>query len=243
MPARKNFFFNLAKAKNALSIPLIASINCVYDDTWYEYAKKMEEIGVDGLELNFYAVPRDFDMDDNSIIKEQLDTLSGVLKTVSIPVSVKLSAYYTSPLYCLSEMDKLGVGAFVLFNRLFQPDIDLEKESLHYPYILSAEEDSRLPLRFAGLLYDNVKASICTNTGIFTGEDVIKMILAGSDTVQVVSTIYKHGPKQVAKILKKWKPGWNQKATNLWMISEESFQKRILKTLMHTAGHSMSISS
>ncbi len=153
------------------------------------------------LELNFYAVPREFDIDDNSILQEQLDTLEGVKKVVKIPVSVKLSPFYTNPLYCIGELDKKGADGFVLFNRLFQPDIDLDKEGLHYPYMLSNEEDNRLPLRFAGLLYGNIKGNICSNTGIFNGKDVIKMIIAGADCVQVVSTIYKHGPKQIGKIL------------------------------------------
>ena len=195
------FLFNLAKAKQSLNIPLIASLNAVYDDTWYEYAKKIEETGVDALELNFYSVPREFDIDDNSILQEQIDTLEGVKKAVKIPVSVKLSPFYTNPLYCISELDKKGADGFVLFNRLFQPDIDIEKESMHYPYLLSNEEDNRLPLRFAGLLYSNIKAGICSNTGIFNGRDVIKMILAGADCVQVVSSIYKHGPKQVTRML------------------------------------------
>jgi dihydroorotate dehydrogenase (fumarate) len=195
------FLFNLAKAKQSLKIPLIASLNAVYDDTWYEYAKKIEETGVDAIELNFYAVPREFDIDDNSILQEQLDTLEGVKKAVKIPVSVKLSPFYTNPLYCIGELDKKGTDGFVLFNRLFQPDIDLDKEGLYYPYMLSNEDDNRLPLRFAGLVYGNIKGNICSNTGIFTGKDVIKMIIAGADCVQVVSTIYKHGPKQIGKIL------------------------------------------
>jgi dihydroorotate dehydrogenase (fumarate) len=206
------FLFNLAKARQSVKIPVIASLNAVYDDTWYEYARKIEETGVDALELNFYAVPREFDIDDNSILQEQLDTLEGVKKAVKIPVSVKLSPFYTNPLYCIGEMDKKGADGFVLFNRLFQPDIDIEKESMHYPYMLSNEEDNRLPLRFAGLLHGNVKASICSNTGILNGKDVAKMIIAGADCVQVVSTIYKHGPKQIGKILeelKEWMAGKN----------------------------------
>jgi len=197
----EEFLFELSKAKQALSIPLIASLNCIYDDTWYEYAQKIQQTGVDGLELNFYSTPREFDIDDNSILQEQLDTLEGVKKVVDIPVSVKLSPFYTNPLYCISELDKKGADGFVLFNRLFQPDIDLEKKALHYPYMLSNEDDNRLPIRFAGLLHNNIKASICSNTGIYTGLDVVKMILAGADSVQVVSTIYKHGPKQVSKML------------------------------------------
>jgi dihydroorotate dehydrogenase (fumarate) len=105
----------------------------------------------------------------------------------------------------------------VLFNRLFQPDIDIQKESMHFPYHLSNEEDNRLPLRFAGLLYSNVKASICSNTGILNGADVIKMLLAGTDAVQIVSTIYKHGPKQVTKILEEmeeWMKSKNYSSIN-----------------------------
>lgn len=205
------FLFNLAKARQTLKIPLIASLNAVYDDTWYEYAKKIEETGVDALELNFYAVPREFDIDDNSILQEQLDTLEGVKKAVKIPVSVKLSPFYTNPLYCIGELDKKGADGFVLFNRLFQPDIDLDKEGLHYPYMLSNEEDNRLSLRYAGLLYANIKGNICSNTGIFTGKDVIKMIIAGADCVQVVSTIYKHGPRQIGKILEEMEEWMNAK--------------------------------
>lgn len=197
----EEFLFNLAKAKHALKIPLFASLNCVYDDTWYEYAHKIQGTGVDGIELNFYSIPREFDIDDNSILQEQLDTLEGVKKVVKIPVSVKLSPFYTNPLYCISELDKKGADGFVLFNRLFQPDIDLKTKALHYPHMLSNEDDNRLPLRFAGLLYNNIKGAVCSNTGIYHGTDVIKMLLAGADCVQVVSTVYKHGPKQVTKML------------------------------------------
>ena len=208
------FLYNLSEARKVLNIPLIASLNAVYDDTWYEYAKKIEETGVDALELNFYAIPREFDIDDNSILQEQLDTLEGVKKAVKIPVSVKLSPFYTNPLYCIGELDKKGADGFVLFNRLFQPDIDLDKEGLHYPYMLSNADDNRLPLRFAGLLFGNIKGSICSNTGIFDGKDVVKMILAGADAVQIVSTIYRHGPKQVGKMLAEMEEWMTQKKYN-----------------------------
>jgi dihydroorotate dehydrogenase (fumarate) len=94
-----------------------------------------------------------------------------------------------------------GVDGFVLFNRLFQPDIDLEKEEHHFPYNLSHEEDNRLPLRYLGLLYGEIRGSLCGNTGVYSGRDAAKMILAGADTVQVVSTIYKNGIGQITKIL------------------------------------------
>ena len=195
------FLMIFKEAKKALSIPLIASLNAVNDDTWYEYAKKLEEAGADAIELNFYNNPREFDMEGRAILMEELDVLEGVKKVVNIPVSVKLSPLYTNPLYVFKEMDRKNVDGFVLFNKLFQPDINIETEEMIFPYNLSSEHESRLPLRYTGLLYDNVNADICSNRGIFSGEDVIKMILAGANVVQVVSTIYKHGPQQITKML------------------------------------------
>ncbi len=195
------FLKNLREARETLNIPLFASLNCVYDETWEEYAKKIEETGVAGLELNFYSIPRNFEIDGRSILTEQLDLLEKVKNAVKIPIAVKLSPYYTNPLYVIAEMDKRGADAFVLFNRLFQPEIDIDLEEHYFPYNLSTQNDNRIALRFAGLLYGEVRAQVCANTGIFTGEDVISMIMAGADTVQVVSTIYKNGIGQIGTIL------------------------------------------
>lgn len=195
------YLANLKAAVEALDIPVFGSLNCVYDETWEEYAKKIEETGVAGLELNFYAVPRDFEIDGRSIITEQLDILEKVRKAVKIPVAVKLSPYYSNPLHVIAEMDKKGADAFVLFNRLFQPEIDIDLEEHYFPYNLSTQNDNRIALRFAGLLYGEIDAAVCANTGIFTGEDVISMLLAGADTVQIVSTIYKNGIGQIGTIL------------------------------------------
>ncbi|MCK5765053.1 MAG: dihydroorotate dehydrogenase-like protein [Bacteroidales bacterium] len=191
----------LKEAREALGIPLFASLNCVYDETWEEYAKKIEDTGVAGLELNFYFIPRSFEIDGRSVLTEQLDLLEKVKKAVKIPVAAKLSPYYTNPLYVISEMDKRGVDAFVLFNRLFQPEIDIDLEEHYFPYNLSTQNDNRIALRFAGLLYGELNAKVCANTGVFTGEDVISMMLAGADAVQIVSTIYKNGIGQISTIL------------------------------------------
>ncbi|MBL7113392.1 MAG: dihydroorotate dehydrogenase-like protein [Bacteroidales bacterium] len=174
------------QAKNAVKIPVIASLNAIYKETWLEYAKLLEDTGVDGIEMNFYAVPKDFNLTGEEIEKEQIEILKQVKSILSVPVSVKLSPFYASPLNVISRMDKTGVDGFVLFNRLFQPDIDLDNEEhvVHFP--LSTPEDGKLSLRFAGLLYGNVKGSICSNTGIYTGADVARMLLAGADCVQVV---------------------------------------------------------
>lgn len=197
----EEFLMHFKEARKAISIPLIASLNAVFDDTWYEWAKKLEDAGADALELNFYNNPREFDMGGNAIINEELDVIAGVKKAVSIPVSVKLSSFYTNPLYVFNEMDKKGVDGLVLFNRLFQPDININSEKMNFPYNLSSDQDNLLPLRYAGMLYNQLKCDVCANTGIFNAEDVIKMILAGADAVQVVSTLYKYGPQQIQKIL------------------------------------------
>jgi dihydroorotate dehydrogenase (fumarate) len=197
----------LEKAKKTVSIPIIASINAIEHDTWIEYAKKIEETGVDGLELNFYTAPEKFEEEIVNIEKQQIRILKDVRSAVSIPISVKLSPYYTNPLKLISDMDKEGADAFVLFNRLFQPDIDIQTEEHNFPYTLSNKEDNRLPLRFAGLLYGNTTASVCASTGIITGSDVIKMLLAGAQSVQIVSTVYLNQIEVINKILKdieKW---------------------------------------
>ncbi len=182
--------YALKKAKESVTIPVFASINAVLRETWIEYAKKIEETGVDGIELNFYTIPEKIDQDKEDIEAQQIKILTDVIAAVSIPVSVKLSSFHTNPLAHITNLENAGANAFVLFNRLFQPDIDIHTEEHHFPYSLSNSEDNRLPLRFAGLLYGNTKSSVCTNTGIMNGSDVIKMILAGANCVQIVSTVY-----------------------------------------------------
>jgi dihydroorotate dehydrogenase (fumarate) len=197
----KEHLLMVKNAKKAVNIPVIASLNAVYREAWVEYAKLLEDTGVDALELNFYAVPRDINKSGESIEQEQIEILKEVKKSVSVPVCVKLSPFYTNPLNLISLMDKAGADGFVLFNRFFQPDIDLNKEThiIHFP--MSSEEDNKLPLRFAGLLHGNIKAGICSNTGIYNGTDVIKMILAGADCVQVVATLYKNKITYLSKII------------------------------------------
>ncbi len=195
------FLMHLEEARKILSIPLIASLNCVYESSWVEYAKKIEQTGVDALELNFYAVPRDFEMEDHQIITQQVNIIRAVKQAVSIPVGVKLSPFYTNILRTVKLMDEAGAQAFVMFNRLFQPDINTDTEQHFYPYNLSSEEDNRLAIRFAGLLYGNIKGNICSNGGILSGNDVIKLLLAGADCVQVVSTIYKNKPEVIQSLL------------------------------------------
>jgi len=193
--------FNVARVKQNVKIPVIASLNAVLNESWVDYAKKLEQTGIDAIEINFFYVPRDNSLDGHEVIKQQVEILQAVKQSVKIPISVKLSPFYANPLHLVSRMEKAGADGFVLFNRMFQPEIDIEKEAHYAPYDLSNQSDNKLSLRFAGLLYGNINASICSNTGIYTGADVIKMILAGADCVQVVSTLYKNKISYLETIL------------------------------------------
>lgn len=192
---------NLRKVKESVSIPVIASLNAVYEQTWIEYAQLLEQTGVDALELNFFFVPRDTKADGRDVKNQQLDVLAALQSKVRIPISVKLSPFYANPLHVISQMEEKGVRGFVLFNRLFQPDIDIDKEEHFSPFNLSNPEDHKLSLRFAGLLFGTLRSSICANTGIYTGGDVIKMILAGADCVQIVSSLYKNKVEYISTML------------------------------------------
>ena len=185
------------KSKTAVKIPVIASLNAVGSDTWIDYARQLADQGVDGLELNFFATPRDFDVTGASVEDEQVDAVREIRQKVSIPVAVKLSLFYSNPLHIVRRLDTEGVSAFVLFNRLFQPDINVDTESMTQPFNFSAEADNRLPLRFAGLLHGQITADVCASTGIMTGRDVAKMLLAGATTVQVVTALYRNGVKSI----------------------------------------------
>ncbi len=192
---------NLRKAKETLGIPVIASLNCLYDNTWIEYARLIEKTGVDGIELNFYFVPGDFEAEGKSIEDVHLDLVKTIKSKISIPVSVKLSSFYSNPLNFISKLDKAGVSAVVIFNRMFEPEINVQELKHVAPFYLSHEGDYRLTLRYAGLLFGNIKAQVCANTGIYQGKDVVKMILAGADCVQVVSTLYKNKPEHITTML------------------------------------------
>ncbi len=191
----------LKAAKRSLNIPLIGSLNCIHDETWVQFAKEMESTGIDGLELNFYSHPSDFETGSASIESGQIETLRRVRHAVKLPLFVKLSPFYSNPLQLIHRMDNAGSNGFVLFNRLFQPDIDVDKVEHYYPYNFSSENDNRLALRYAGLLHTKTMGSVIANTGVLNGKDVVKMLLAGADAVQIVSSIYKKGIQYVSTML------------------------------------------
>jgi dihydroorotate dehydrogenase (fumarate) len=232
------------KSRAAVKIPVIASLNAVTRATWVEYARQLADQGVDGLELNFFATPRDFDVGGAAIEEEQREAVREVRGALKIPVAVKLSVFYSNPLNMISRLDREGVSGFVLFNRFFQPDINTDSESIEQPFNFSIQADNRLPLRFAGLLYGKIKADVCASTGIVTGMDAVKMLLAGASAVQVVTAFYRNGVKSIATMLAdigKWMDGKSyatidafrgklsaQKAGDPWAYTRAQYAKMLL---------------
>jgi dihydroorotate dehydrogenase (fumarate) len=209
--------YNIRKVKESMSIPVIASLNAIGIETWVKYAKLLSETEVDGIELNFYQVPWNYNKTAKVIEDEQLNIVKEIRKNITIPISVKLSSDYTNILNFIKKLDKAGVDAFVLFNSFFQPDIDIMTEKHIKSSSLSNEGDYRKSLRYAGLLSGNIGADICSSHGIFTGEDVIKMLLSGSSCVQVVSTLFKNGLEQIKDIkyeLEEWMETKNYNSIN-----------------------------
>ena len=206
----KEHVYWIAQARKAVEMPLFASLNAINDDVWLDYAKQLAETGVNGLELNFYSLPLSAEMSSNEIEKKELEVFARVREAVKIPLAVKLHPYYTSMLNVASEFDKLGADAVILFNRLWQPDIDVEKEKEESQLVLSSSTDSQVALRWTGLLYKQIEAEIVANTGIMEGTDVVKAILAGASSVQVVSTLYKNKLTKVGDMvdqLSSWMDG------------------------------------
>jgi dihydroorotate dehydrogenase (fumarate) len=185
------------KAREAVKIPVIASLNAVTRTTWVDYAHQLADQGVDALELNFFSTPRDFELAGKSVEDEQLQIVREVKAKVRVPLAVKLSVFYSNPLNLIGRLDRQGVDGLVLFNRFFQPDINTETESITQPFNFSTQADNRLPLRFAGLLHGKIKADVCASSGIMSGADVVKMILAGASSVQVVTGLYRQGVKSI----------------------------------------------
>lgn len=213
----KEHLYNVEKLVKSVDVPVFASLNAIYEPTWVEYAQELEKTGVAGLEINLYAVPGYFEVTGESIEDKQVQIVKAIKQVVKIPVSVKMSLFYTNPLNFIKKVDEAGADGYVLFNRFFQPEIDIEKEEYFYPWELSNPKDHMVGLRYAGLLYGNVEGSVCISRGIYDANDVIKMLLAGADVVQMVSTIYRNSPSVVSDILmdiNKWMDDKGYKTLN-----------------------------
>ncbi len=183
----------IEKTRKATSMPIFASLNAVSLDVWATYARQLESSGVNGLEINYYSVPTDPDKPASAIEKTMFDVIEAVRQAVSIPIAVKLSQFYTAPANLAQELEKRGVNAIVMFNRFLQPDIDPDAEALINEMVLSTPAELKLPLRWTALLYGRTKMEIAVNTGIHTGRDVIKALLAGATVAQIAATLLKNG--------------------------------------------------
>jgi dihydroorotate dehydrogenase (fumarate) len=188
-------------------MPLIGSVNAVTPGVCTEYARRLAETGINGLELNLYDVAADLDQTGEQVEQRLLETFESVRDAVDIPVAVKLSPYFASVGNIVKELDERGARGVVLFNRFIQPDIDIETEKLSLQMPMSSREEIRLPLRWVTLVYAKVGVDLCGTTGIQSAEDIIKFILGGATTVQTASHLYRNGIESISVLiqdLKKW---------------------------------------
>jgi len=189
------------EVRKAVKIPLIASVNCVTKVEWPEYAKQLEGTGVNGIELNFYTATRDMDATAAQIEQRELEIVADVRKAVKIPVGVKLHPFYTNLNNVAMRFEEAGADGFVLFNRLFQPDIDVDSETKKSRWQDTSSSDSLLPLRWIALLSNRLRAGVAASTGISSGKDVAKMLLAGARAVHVVGVVMREKPAAIQRIL------------------------------------------
>lgn len=199
------------RTREKVKMPLIASLNAVSPGGWVQYARYLEQTGVDGLELNVYSIPTDPNRTGTQIEQDLYDIFDSVKAEVKIPVAVKLSQSYTSVMNVATELDKRQTAALVLFNRFLQPTIDITNESLYNELTYSSAEELKIPLRWVALLYGRVKADLALTTGVQTGQDVAKALLAGAAVVQVAGTLYKNGIPYISTLLQDLES---------WMISK-----------------------
>lgn len=188
----------IRKTRDAVHIPVIASLNAITPDGWRRYARILADTGVDALELNPYAVALNPDLSGAEIEQNLYRLVDNVLDEVDIPVSVKLTPFYTSTAHVVSQLAKHGVAGVVLFNRFLQPDIDAVEETMVNKITYSTQAERTLPMRWIALLYQQFNLDLAHNTGIHTGIDIARALLAGANVVQIASALLKHGVHYLA---------------------------------------------
>ncbi len=202
----------ISRIKQSVEIPVIGSLNGVTTGGWIDYAHLIEQAGADALELNVYYIATDPDEPGTAVEKRTLDILTAVIQTVSIPVAVKLSPFFSSPGHFAKQLDALGAAGVILFNRFYQPDIDIEQLEATHRLDLSNSTELRMRLRWAAILHGHLKADIAVSGGVHTVEDIIKAIMCGASVVQVVSCLLKYGPFHINTLIN---------ALELWMEDHE----------------------
>lgn len=191
----------IRKAKKSVTIPVIASINCISDKGWVSYAKQIQEAGADGLELNISVLPSDPEKEGADNEKTYFSITEKILKEVTIPVSVKVSFYFSDLAKTLTLLSGTGVKGLVLFNRFFSPDIDIEREELKTTFVFSTPSEIAISLRWISMLSPIVKCDLCASTGVHDGTGLIKQLLAGARAVQIASVLYQKGFMEIASMI------------------------------------------
>jgi len=203
----EGYLQHIQKAKAAVKMPIIASLNGTSIGGWTDFAKKIEQAGADALELNIYYIPTDMQVTSAAVEQTYLDILRAVKGAVKIPVAVKLSARFSNIANVVSRLDKAGADGLVLFNRFYQPDIDLDTLEVRPKVLLSTPQAMRLPLRWIAILHGRVNASLAATSGVHTGQDVIKMLMVGASVTMLCSVLLKYGVARLWEIeqdMRKW---------------------------------------
>lgn len=197
----------IRQAKTVTRLPVIASLNGASAGGWTEYARQIQQAGADALELNIYYIPTDPDLPGAAVEKTYLDILRCVKAAVTIPVAVKLGPYFSNMAHMARQLDRAGANGLVLFNRFYQPDIDLENLEVEHSILLSTPQARRLPLRWIAILHGRVRCSLAATSGIHTAYDALKMLMAGADVTMLCSVLLRKGMAQIAVIeqeMKRW---------------------------------------
>ena len=207
-PSREDYAFGpdryleqISRIKESVSIPVIASLNGVSQGGWTDYARLIEQAGADALELNVYYIATNPDEPGLAVAQRTLDILKAVKGSVTIPIAVKLSPFFSSPGHFAKQLVSLGAAGVILFNRFYQPDIDLANLVVEPDLVLSSSIDLRLPLRWIAILYGRVSTDFALTSGVHTHEDALKAMMAGANVVQLASELLHSGPGQIGKIL------------------------------------------
>jgi dihydroorotate dehydrogenase (fumarate) len=193
MAGPEEYLGKIRKAKDAVRIPIIASLNGTAIGSWVDYAKKIQQAGADALELNLYSIPTELDRTATEVEQSYLEIVKAVKGGVQIPVAVKLSPFFSNIANFAKQLDQTGVNGLVLFNRFYQPDINLDEMEVQANLLLSSPHEMRLPLRWIAILYGRIKADLAATSGIHTAKDVIKMLMAGADVTMLCSVLYSKG--------------------------------------------------
>jgi dihydroorotate dehydrogenase (fumarate) len=195
-------YMNLIKqAKEAVDIPIIGSLNGVSAGGWTDYAALMEAAGADAIELNVYYIPTNQELDGSEVENIYLNTVRAVKRAVSVPVAIKLSPFFSSTANMAKRLVAEGANGLVLFNRFYQPDIDLETLEVVPRLVLSNSSELRLPLRWVAILYGRLLADLAITTGIHTSEDVLKALMAGAKVTMMASELLHNGIRRINLIL------------------------------------------